>query len=288
MKLIRNPGVMSELAAGLKKKGRRIGFVPTMGYLHEGHLSLIRRAAKETDVVIVSIFVNPTQFGKGEDYTSYPRDLRADKRAAEKEGAAIIFAPKVEDMYPAGYQTYIESGKLTETLCGASRPGHFRGVTTIVAKLFNLVQPDAAYFGQKDAQQLVVIKKMVRDLDMGIKVIACPIVREKDGLAMSSRNAYLSSQQRCQATALYRSLKEAAFLVSSGQRNSARITGAVRRVINAGISNAVIDYIAVVDKDTLTPLKRVEKTALIALAVRVGRTRLIDNIIVRAKKSKKK
>ncbi|MCK4249151.1 MAG: pantoate--beta-alanine ligase [Candidatus Omnitrophica bacterium] len=284
MKIIKNPKQMSNLSLSLKKQGQKIGFVPTMGYLHQGHLSLIRRARKETDIVVVSIFVNPAQFGQGEDYKQYPRDLKKDKQLAQRAGADIIFAPGAADMYSQGYQTYVEVQDLTKGLCGASRPGHFCGVTTVVTKLFNIVQPDTAYFGQKDAQQALVIKRMVKDLNLGLKVKVLPILREKDGLALSSRNRYLSKKERQQAVHLYLSLREARVMINRGERSAAKIKNKINHLISVGIDKAGIDYIALVDTQDLTPLKVLKGRVLIALAVYVGHTRLIDNIIVRIKK----
>ena len=284
MKIIKNPKQMFNLSLSLKKQGQKTGFVPTMGYLHQGHLSLIRRARKETDVVVVSIFVNPAQFGQGEDYKQYPRDLKKDKQLAGTAGADIIFAPGAADMYTRGYQTYVDVQDLTKGLCGASRPGHFRGVTTVVAKLFNIVRPDTAYFGQKDAQQALVIKRMVKDLNLGLKIKILPVLREKDGLALSSRNSYLCKKERQQAVLLYRSLREARVMIKGGEHNTARIKNKIKRLISVGIDKARIDYIALVDTQDLTPLKTLKGRVLIALAVYVGQTRLIDNIIVRIKK----
>lgn len=287
MRLIRSPKKMCSLTSQLKKEGRRIGFVPTMGYLHEGHLSLIRRARKETEIVVVSIFVNPTQFGPNEDYKEYPRDLKRDKYLAKEVGTDIIFAPKVRDMYPSGYNTYVDVEQLTSGLCGAFRPGHFRGVTTVVTKLFNIVQPDIAYFGQKDAQQAIVIKRMVQDLNMGVRIKVLPIVREKDGLAMSSRNTYLTEEERRQAVTLYRSLQEAKNLIRAGERKASKVISRMQHMIMTGIDKVKIDYISIVDAEGLQPLRYLQGCVLIALAVWVGKTRLIDNIIVRVEKSKK-
>lgn len=262
-----------------KYKGRSIGFVPTMGYLHEGHLSLIREARRENDLAVISIFVNPTQFGPKEDYKRYPRDFRRDKELAEKTGADIIFYPSVKEMYPDGYLTYAEVTDITERLCGKSRPGHFKGVVTVVAKLFNIVQPDIAYFGQKDAQQAIVIKRMVQDLNMEIKIKVMPIIREPDGLAMSSRNRYLSRDERKDAIVLYQSLNLAKRLIKNGVKDAGRIKSEMKQLITSK-KNARIDYISIVDTKNLMELKRIEKGALIALAVYIGKTRLIDNIII--------
>ena len=265
-----------------RRGGRSVGFVPTMGYLHEGHLSLMREARRSNDLVVTSIFVNPTQFGPKEDYKRYPRNLRRDERLAKSVGVDVIFYPSVKEMYPDGYRSTVEVTDITERLCGGSRPGHFKGVTTVVAKLFNIVQPDAAYFGQKDAQQAIVIKKMVEDLNMNLKIKVMPIIREPDGLAMSSRNRYLSKSQRRDALALYGSLNLAKSLIKTGVRDARTIKDRMRRLISAKESTR-IDYISVVDIENLEGLKKIEKNTLIALAVWVGKTRLIDNIVVGVK-----
>jgi pantoate--beta-alanine ligase len=271
---------MSTLAKMLKKEGKSIGFVPTMGYLHEGHLSLVKAAKKHTDVAVMSIFVNPLQFGPKEDFEKYPRDFKRDEQLASEAGVDVIFYPSVKDMYPEGYATFVNVERLTDGLCGASRPGHFRGVTTVVAKLFGIVKPDVTYFGQKDAQQAAVIRKMVQDLNMGIEVKVMPIVREKDGLAMSSRNTYLSEFERRDALTLYQSLKRAESLVADGEKDAGRIIKMMKEVI--GAKPAVkIEYISIVDAKELVELETVTKEALIAVAAHVGKTRLIDNIIVK-------
>jgi pantoate--beta-alanine ligase len=261
--------------------GRRIGFVPTMGALHEGHRSLIRAARSDCDVVVVSIFVNPTQFGPNEDFSAYPRPVEEDLAACRAEGVDTVFCPPVEEMYPSHAATTVTVSGLTEGLCGTHRPGHFAGVTTVVAKLFNIVQPDAAYFGQKDAQQVIVIRKMVRDLLLPIQIVTCPTVREPDGLALSSRNAYLCPAEREQALSLSRALKWASEQVEAGQRDVAVLVDGMRQRINAA-GPCSIDYIEIVDADELTPKRQVESKCLIALAVRIGKTRLIDNIVVEA------
>jgi pantoate--beta-alanine ligase len=265
-----------------RQAGRSIGLVPTMGFLHAGHLSLIRKARTENDLVVVSVFVNPTQFGPHEDLSTYPRDHERDLRLIASEKADIAFFPAVEDIYPPGYTTYVTvEGFMSQTLCGRSRPSHFRGVTTVVAKLFHLVSPARAYFGQKDAQQVAVISQMVRDLDFDLQVVACPTVRESDGLAMSSRNSYLSSQQRAQAPGIYAALCEAQSSIAAGERNSATL---VRQITHrlAALSDAQIDYIAVVDAHGLFDVEQVAGTVLIAVAIKLGRTRLIDNIRIEA------
>ncbi len=262
-----------------RQRGKSIGFVPTMGYLHEGHLSLLQKASEENNLTVLSIFVNPIQFGVGEDYEEYPRDLEGDTAQAEKAGCQIIFAPSVKEMYPKGYATFVHVEGLTEELCGASRPGHFRGVTTVVTKLFNIVSPDRAYFGQKDAQQALVLRRMAKDLNMDVEVIIMPIIREEDGLAMSSRNAYLSAQERQQAVILSKSLFLAAEKIKKGERSVNTLTNFIRETISAA-HLATIDYIKIVDTREIKPVETIDDQTLIALAVRFGKTRLIDNIIV--------
>lgn len=262
----------------VKSKGQRIGFVPTMGFLHEGHLSLMRRARAENDLVVTSVFVNPTQFAPHEDLDTYPRDAERDAALMRAEEVDIAFFPTVETIYPKGYATYVTvEGALTQGLCGRSRPIFFRGVTTVVAKLFNLVTPDRAYFGQKDAQQAAVIKQMVRDLDFDLDVIVCPIVRESDGLAMSSRNAYLTPRQRADAPTLSRALHAAGERIAAGEREAAVIKAGIEKEIQA-VAEAVIDYVEVVDADTMASLDTITGKILIAVAVTLGQTRLIDNI----------
>ena len=273
---------MSKFIALEKKRGRSIGFVPTMGYLHKGHLSLIRAARRDTDTVVLSIFVNPTQFGPKEDYEKYPRDAARDLGLAEKEGAAALFMPSVSEIYPAGFRTYVELEDITERLCGRSRPGHFRGVATVVAKLLNMIRPDAAYFGQKDAQQAIVIKRMVKDLNMAVKIRVMPTVREPDGLAMSSRNAYLGGKERLDAAALFEALSLAKKLIEGGCRDAERVKAEMRKHLCS--KKAVrIDYIAASDMESLKEVKELTGDALISLAVWIGNTRLIDNIVVGGK-----
>ncbi|NSW89991.1 MAG: pantoate--beta-alanine ligase [Firmicutes bacterium] len=279
MKIIKSIKEMKDIIKQEKTFGKTIGLVPTMGFLHEGHLSLIRTSSSKDDIIIVSIFVNPTQFGPNEDYDKYPRDLKRDVSLAEDAGADLIFAPDVEEMYPQGYKTYVNVENITEVLCGKSRPGHFRGVTTVVAKLFNIIQPDRAYFGLKDAQQYIVIKKMVEDLNMNLEVVPCPIVREADGLAMSSRNIYLSIEERKAALILSKSLFEAEDMVKSGERNAEKILERIYSIISSE-KLANIDYIEAVNADTLEKISEIKGKVLIALAVKIGNTRLIDNIIV--------
>jgi len=279
MQVYRSVRSLAKKVSEIKKRNKTIGLVPTMGFLHEGHASLVRKARKDTDYVIVSIFVNPSQFGPKEDFKKYPRDLKRDLDICKIEGADIIFVPKPKDMYPDGYSTYVSVEGITEKLCGASRPGHFRGVATVVVKLFNIAMPDIAYFGQKDAQQAIVIKKMAEDLNMDVDVKIMPIVREKDGLAMSSRNAYLSSGERIQAASLYKALRLAKRLFDHGERNSAKIISRMREIIGKE-PDAKIDYIAIVDTKELKAVKKISGRALAAVAARVGNTRLIDNVIL--------
>lgn len=256
-----------------------VGFVPTMGYLHEGHMALVRQAKRENDIVVVSIFVNPAQFGPKEDFAKYPRDIEQDLKLLEWEQTDLVFVPLANEMYPEGYSTWVDVEKVTDRLEGAVRPGHFRGVATVVAKLFNIVQPDVAYFGQKDAQQVVVIRKMVEDLNMNLRVVVSPTVREVDKLAMSSRNVYLNPQERKAALILWKSLDLAQKLWSQGERK----TGSLRQRMETFIKEeplAVIDYISIADPQTLEEMEEINCPALISLAVRIGKTRLIDNIIL--------
>ncbi len=280
MQIVRSPGRMQKICGELKRKGKIIGYVPTMGYLHKGHLSLIRIAKKKSDVLIVSIFVNPTQFAPSEDFKKYPRDFRGDRLLLENEGCDFLFVPRIKDMYPEGYLTYVNVEKITGTLEGAMRPRHFRGVTTVVAKLFNIVRPDLAVFGQKDAQQALVLKKMADDLNYGIKIIIAPTVREKDGLAMSSRNKYLSKEERKQATVLYEALCEAKRLISRGELSANRVVAGMTNMIKKQPS-ARLEYIAITDAHTLDLLSRLQGEVLISLAARFGKARLIDNIVVK-------
>ncbi len=277
MKAIKKPRELFVSLKKLKCGGSSIGFVPTMGALHEGHLSLIRAARRENDTAVVSIFVNPAQFGRGEDLKKYPRPLKKDLLLCRKEKVDFVFLPRPLDMYPQGFSTYVNVEGLSEVLCARSRPGHFKGVATVVTKLFNIVQPDTAYFGQKDAQQAAIIKRMAEDLNMPVKIKVMPIIREASGLAMSSRNAYLNKEERCKAIGLYRALKLARLLIRSGARDSSRIVSRMRRLIEKD-KGAKIDYIAVVGAQDLKPLKKVSGDYLIALAVKFGKTRLIDNL----------
>jgi pantoate--beta-alanine ligase len=264
---------------GIRSRGGRLGLVPTMGALHEGHLSLIRAAKAKSDVVAASIFVNPTQFGPNEDFTRYPRDLERDLALLERDGVDLVFVPSVEEMYPQQSVTWVAVEGLSDRLCGKSRPGHFRGVATVVAKLFNIVEPDIAFFGQKDAAQVAIIRRMVRDLNMPVAIEACPIVREPDGLALSSRNAYLSPEQRQDALVLFRSLLRVRELFADGERNPAILIKAAKNVLS-GSSAVRLDYFEIVDPDELTPLALINQPALVAVAAFVGNTRLIDNIVL--------
>lgn len=280
MQVFENITKMQEWAREQKKAGHSIGLVPTMGYLHEGHLALVKEARRQCDKIVVSIFVNPIQFGVGEDFEQYPRDLAQDSALLEKEKTDAVFSPSIRDMYPGAFKTFVEVyGEITEKMCGASRPGHFKGVTTVVSKLFNICQPDRAYFGQKDAQQLMVIEKMVRELNFPLKIVPVPIVREKDGLAMSSRNVYLSPEERSEALVLYRALKMAETEIKNGERESGVIRQKMEALIEAG-PRAVIDYIEINNAQDLSELPTCSGQVLIALAVRFGKTRLIDNLIV--------
>ncbi len=281
MKIVKKISILAKDIRSRKRRGLSIGFVPTMGFLHEGHLSLIRRARKENDIVVVSIFVNPSQFGPNEDLHTYPRDLKRD--AGLLKGLCdILFLPSDLEVYPRGFCSYVEVKGVSDILCGRARKGHFVGVTTIVAKLFNIVLPDNAYFGQKDAQQALILKKMVRDLNFPVNVTIAPIVREKDGLAMSSRNAYLSGSLRSDAVVLYQAIKSAERMAAKGAKDASRIKGTLTDFISRTPS-ARIDYIEIVDTATLAPLKAIEDDALLLLAVYIGRTRLIDNTILKVK-----
>ncbi|MCM8797815.1 MAG: pantoate--beta-alanine ligase [Candidatus Omnitrophica bacterium] len=279
MKIIRSIKEMQAFSLSAKRKGGSIGFVPTMGALHEGHLSLIRRAKKENDIVVVSIFVNPAQFGPREDFEKYPRNLKKDAQLCEKEGVDIVFYPSAKQMYPEGFKTYVEVEELSEVLCGRSRPTHFRGVATVVAKLFNIVSPEIAYFGAKDAQQAIIIRRMAQDLNLPLKIKVMPIVREKDGLALSSRNVYLNPDERKSATVLYKAVREAADLAKKKISDPRYIIQRMKQIIRRE-KCARIDYIAIVNMSDLKPVKKIEGKVLLALAVYIGKTRLIDNIII--------
>jgi pantoate--beta-alanine ligase len=278
MRIIRSVKKMQATSRQIAAKGKTVGIVPTMGFLHEGHLSLIRRARKEADVVVVTIFVNPAQFAPGEDLTKYPRDEKGDVRKIESVGGDIVFVPKASDIYPADFQTYVTVEELTRTLEGAVRPTHFRGVTTIVAKLFNIIRPDVAVFGMKDYQQAVVLGQMTRDLGYPIKFIVAPTVRERDGLAMSSRNKYFTPEQRRDARCLYFALRSAREMVRAGRLNAGAIAKEMRSVIRAACPVSKIDYIAFTDSASLRPVQRVTRGTICSLAVRVHSVRLIDNM----------
>jgi len=279
MRIVESPGEMQAEARAARRRGDIVGLVPTMGFFHEGHLSLMRRARAECGAVIVSLFVNPTQFGPAEDLASYPRDFARDCELASTERVDLMFAPSAAAMYPHGHRTFVNVERVADTLCGASRPGHFRGVATVVAKLFHICMPVRAYFGLKDYQQARVIETMIRDLDFDTTLVRCPIVREPDGLAMSSRNSYLSPAERQAATVLRRALLAAGEWIGEGERDGGKVAKRIRETIEAE-PLARIDYAAVVDPEWLQPLVAVEKDALLAVAVRFGRTRLIDNLVV--------
>lgn len=279
MHIISSAADMTAFSRAEQRAGRRVGFVPTMGALHEGHLSLVRAARAQCDVVVVSIFVNPTQFGPNEDLAKYPRSFEQDKAMLESCGVSAVFYPSVEEMYPAGATTWVAVEGLSERLDGRSRPGHFRGVSTVVSKLFNIVQPQFAFFGQKDAAQVAVIRRMLRDLNFDVQIVVCPIVREQDGLAMSSRNAYLSAQERKQALILSRSLERVRRLHEQGETSPEKLSSAGKQVM-AEEPAVKVDYFEVVDPDTLEPVSDVTKGALVAVAAYVGTTRLIDNLLI--------
>jgi pantoate--beta-alanine ligase len=277
MKIITTKAEMRSFSGAHRMQGKKLGFVPTMGFLHEGHLSLMRRARQENDIVVASIFVNPTQFGPQEDLDRYPRDVAGDQAKCEASGVDVLFMPQVSEMYPQKPVVFVEVEGVSEVLEGALRPGHFRGVATVVAKLFNIIQPHRAYFGQKDFQQCVVIKRMVAGLNLDVEVAVLPTVREQDGLAMSSRNSYLGKDERRVAATIWRALSEGDRLFRTGQRDAAALQGAVRSILlqEPGIS---VDYVEIVDPDGLRPQAVIENRTLILVAVRVGRTRLIDNL----------
>jgi len=279
MNLLTTIEAMRRASRAAKTAGKRVGFVPTMGALHEGHLSLVRSAKAQCDVVAASIFVNPTQFGPNEDFSKYPRAFERDRELFAKEGVELLFAPAVEEMYPAGAVTYVTVEGMSERLCGKSRPGHFRGVTTVVCKLFNIVEPDIAFFGQKDAAQVAIIRRMVRDLDIPVEIAVCPIVREADGLAMSSRNTYLDLQQRKAALVLYRSLQKVKREFESGESNAAKLAEQGRKLF-AQEPSVRLDYLEIVAPDNLEALDNIESSALVAVAAFLGATRLIDNFIL--------
>lgn len=277
MKIVKTVNEVREIIKNWKKQGLSIGFVPTMGYLHEGHQSLIR-AAGENDKVVVSIFVNPIQFGPNEDFASYPRDLDRDTEKCNEAGADLIFAPEASEMYAENFTTYVNTSGVTAELCGKSRPIHFRGVCTVVNKLFNIATPDRAYFGEKDAQQLAVIRRMVRDLNMNVEIVGCPIIRETDGLAKSSRNTYLSPEERQAALVLSRAIKAGKAMVQSGEKDGEKVLDEMKRIISQE-PLARIDYVEMVKWDTIEVHHRVDGPILVAIAVFIGKTRLIDNFI---------
>lgn len=278
MKIIHSVEALRQAVKAEKKAGKSVGFVPTMGFLHDGHMSLVKAAKKDNEFVVASIFVNPTQFGENEDLDAYPKDLEGDQNKLEHEGVDILFYPTAEEMYPQGYSTYVTvEGTMTGVLCGSSRPGHFRGVATIVTKLFNMVAPDRAYFGQKDAQQVSVIERMVKDLNMDLEIIPCPIHREADGLAMSSRNTYLSEKERKDALILSQSLFEAKETILSGEKTASKIIQGIIDKIST-VDYAIIDYVEIVDALTLNKIDKLKGDILIAIAVKVGKPRLIDNL----------
>ncbi len=276
-KLIKSISEMKEIVKDLKIEGLSIGFVPTMGYLHEGHISLMECSKRENDITIVSVFVNPIQFGKNEDFDKYPRDIERDLKICKEVGVNYLFNPSQKEMYPSGYSTFVVVEGLTERLCGAFREGHFKGVTTVVNKLFNIVKPDRAYFGKKDYQQLKVIERMVKDLNMDIEIIGCPIVREADGLALSSRNKYLSPEERKSALSISKALFEAKKKFEAGETDPYKLIKLIKNIINS-YPYTRIQYVEIVDSETLEPKTKVEKGDIIAVAVFVGNTRLIDNI----------
>ena len=279
MEIARTVDEIRRLVGASRQAGQTVGFVPTLGALHDGHMSMIRQARKETDYVVVSIFLNPTQFGPNEDLNKYPKREQQDLDLCREAGIDAVFLPSVEQMYRGGYRTVVKVKGLSEKLCGAERPGHFDGVCTVVAKLFNIIGPSLAYFGQKDAQQALIIRRMVADLDLPIEVRVCPTVRETSGLAMSSRNAYLSEQQREQAGCLYKAMLKGQELIASGEQDAEKVIGAMRQVISqAGVSE--IDYIEAVDAETLEKATQTSQTWLLAAAIRIGQARLIDNILV--------
>ncbi len=279
MRVIESINDLKAVIKSQHKIGKTIGFVPTMGYLHAGHISLVKASQYDNEFTIISIFVNPIQFGPGEDFEKYPRDMNKDLKLAEEVGVDVVFIPSINEMYPEGYETFVNVNKMTRKLCGRSRNGHFKGVTTIVNKLFNIVEPSKAYFGQKDAQQALVIKRMVKDLNMNIEIITCPIVREEDGLALSSRNVYLNFEERRVAPTIYSTLQEAKGRIEAGLRNKSEILEIIKnRISSAGIT---IDYIEILKIENLVDLDTIlQGSILIAVAAFLGKTRLIDNIVV--------
>jgi len=286
MEIIRAPKIMRDTVNSLVLHGKKIGLVPTMGALHEGHLSLVRRARSENVVTVVSVFVNPIQFGPSEDFQKYPRDVEGDTKKLAKEEVDILFIPDTIAMYPENFLAHVEVEKLSEKLCGAFRPGHFRGVATIVTKLFNIVKPARAYFGQKDFQQTVIINRMVKDLDMDIDIVVCPTIRERDGLAMSSRNTYLDPGHRAASTVIYRCLKEASELVGSGIINVDHLKRVMKETILSEPAVEAVDYAGVYDPESLDEPSDIKESAVLAVAVKIGGTRLIDNMLVHVEKER--
>ena len=280
MQVISGVREMQVSAEGARRQGKRIVLVPTMGFLHQGHLSLMQEGRRRGDLLVMSIFVNPTQFGAGEDYEAYPRDMERDRSLARQAGVDIIFAPSAREIYPAHYQTYVHVEEVTKYLCGASRPTHFRGVTTVVCKLFHIVKPHAAIFGEKDFQQLVVIRRMVTDLNLDVEIVGMPTYRERDGLAMSSRNSYLTPPERTAALCISQALKQTAALFGQGERRAKALVQAAQNII-AAEPLASIDYLTLCDTEELKDLSRVDREAVLAVAVRIGKARLIDNVVLK-------
>jgi pantoate--beta-alanine ligase len=283
MRILAGIADMKAAVGELKAQSKSVGFVPTMGFLHEGHLSLVRECRKNCDIAVVSIFVNPLQFGPKEDFKDYPRDLDRDARLLKREGVDFLFHPEADEMYPESYRTIVEVAGLQDKLCGRSRPGHFKGVSTVVLKLFNIVQPDLAFFGQKDAQQAIILKKMARDMNLDIGIRVLPTVRDQDGLALSSRNTYLDAKERQAALVLTRSLAQAEMMFEAGERRANLIITAMKNLIGQE-PLARIDYVEIVELEDLDPVETIDRDVLVALAVYIGKTRLIDNMILEIKK----
>ena len=278
MQVVKTVKEVRDIVSGWKREGLSVGLVPTMGYLHEGHRSLIEKSVSENDRTVVSVFVNPIQFGPSEDLASYPRDLQRDMDVVGSAGGDLIFHPEPSEMYPGHFTSFIDTSETTELLCGAVRPGHFRGVCTVVGKLFNIVMPERAYFGQKDAQQLATIRRFVRDLNFNVQIVACPIVRDSDGLAKSSRNTYLSADERQAALVLSQSLQKGKALIDAGERDAAAVKEAIRaHLLTQPLAR--IDYVEVVDNENIRRVERISGSTLVAIAVYIGKTRLIDNFI---------
>jgi len=278
--IIESVAAMQQFSLARRAEGKRLGFVPTMGYLHEGHTSLMHMLRPQCDILVASIFVNPMQFGPKEDFSHYPRDMEHDRQLCEDAGCDVIIHPMPQEIYPTGFHTHVAVEYLTETLCGPWRPGHFHGVTTVVAKLFNIVMPHVAAFGQKDAQQATIIKQMVRDLNFPIEIVIGPTIREADGLAKSSRNVYLSPEERREAIALFRALSLGKAMIEKGERDPAIVIAAMRRLIEQEVRAPEIQYIEIVNMRDLHPVQKIEGEVLMALAVRIGKTRLIDNFML--------